>query len=286
MAARIEAHARREVADSQISFHERKAPSAVIGTPSRTWLGSVTPYQFKNPPHDPIWFPSQSHVYGGLTYCKSGDASGLVRAGVQRYKDAGILGVFGASYTAFKHDKRLLPTRAQDEPVQILAGFISVWVQPPQVTVRLAHSALLRRRDPQPIHDTDHPTFHTRSLLQLIHASQPALSASSSDLDIGALAGTAAQMISYPFEVVRWRIDRTGTRPSGTKRDHPDPATVTEQAALTTPQAQAGPHYSNRRTHRGQYLRQSTSIGFRGQFQAQQPRTETIPTDAARNIPL
>ncbi|KAH9047299.1 hypothetical protein EDB84DRAFT_1557685 [Lactarius hengduanensis] len=189
----------------------------------------------------------------------------------------------------------LLPTRAQDEPVQILAGFISgvifthplellhmcmpytVRVQPPQVTVRLAHSALLRRRDPQPIRDTDHPTFHTCSLLKLYHASQPVLSASSctqalafrscttslADLDVGALAGTVAQIVSYPFEVVRWRM-QVGRRRGGTRKW----SYFFDSDFNPAPEVQAGPtaHYSNRRTHRGQYLRQSTSIGFGGQF--------------------
>ncbi|KAH9042757.1 hypothetical protein EDB85DRAFT_1885976 [Lactarius pseudohatsudake] len=164
-----------------------------------------------------------------------------------------------------------------------LVSYLHLTELPPGVIftypLELLRIALLRRRDPQPIRDTDHPTFHTRSLLKLYHASQPVLSASSytqalghlcttltvspdysrscatslADLDIGALAGTVAQIVSYPFEVVRWRMQvaygskvTTATLPIHSERgpvvqnrNHPDPATVTEHALLTTPQVDA-----------------------------------------------
>ncbi|KAH9008267.1 hypothetical protein EDB83DRAFT_2235547, partial [Lactarius deliciosus] len=41
------------------------------------------------------------------------------------------------------------------------------------------------------------------------------------DLDIGALAGTVAQIVSYPFEVVRWRMQAGGLTEPGRRCDVP-----------------------------------------------------------------
>ncbi|KAH8996792.1 hypothetical protein EDB92DRAFT_2035880 [Lactarius akahatsu] len=58
------------------------------------------------------------------------------------------------------------------------------------------------------------------------------------DLDIGALAGTVAQMVSWRTQVATLPI-HSERGPVVQNRDHPDLATVTEHASLTTSQVDA-----------------------------------------------